>query len=134
MPKKKIIVSQVPQISKLTDKTIITKVHNAVVLHSTQELQIEEGGIQIIPTGIKLFLPKNTAGLLRSVSALFLNNNVYVHPVRQMIFQDEEKDEILVILKNDGGSTYIVTKGSPVAVLSVISVVEKKLVIREVMM
>jgi len=132
MSKVKKISNQVPRIIKLTSKSVIHRDGESVVLHATDEVTVDPGQLQFIKTGVKIILPQNTYAIIRSIAYIFINNNVYVHPVKQSIFPDDS-DEVIICLKNDGDSSYIVTKNSPVAAIIVMSGIIKKILVNEVL-
>jgi dUTP pyrophosphatase len=87
-------------------------------LHSIEAVVIEPGQRRLVGTGLRVNLPKDTEGQVRSRSGLAAKNGVFVLNSPGTINEDY-KGEIKVILYNSGDSNFSVEKGDRIAQLVV---------------
>jgi dUTP pyrophosphatase len=87
-------------------------------LHSIEAVVIEPGQRHLVGTGLRVNLPKDTEGQVRSRSGLAAKNGVFVLNSPGTIDEDY-KGEIKVILYNAGDSNFSVEKGDRIAQLVV---------------
>jgi dUTP pyrophosphatase len=88
-----------------------------------KEIKIKNGGIVIIPTGIKIALKKNLEAQVRPRSGLAANFGITVLNTPGTIDADY-RGEIKIILINHGKKIFIIERGMRVAQL-IISKIEK---------
>lgn len=90
-------------------------------LHSIEAAVIEPGTWSLVGTGLKINLPKDTEGQVRSRSGLAAKNGVFVLNAPGTIDEDYQ-GEIKVILYNASNSTFSIAKGDRIAQLVIASV------------
>ena len=87
-------------------------------LHSIEAVTIEPGKWELVGTGLKINLPKDTEGQVRSRSGLAAKSGVFVLNAPGTIDEDYQ-GEIKVILYNASDSIFSVEKGDRIAQLVV---------------
>lgn len=87
-------------------------------LHSIEAATIEPGKWELVGTGLKINLPKDTEGQVRSRSGLAAKSGVFVLNAPGTIDEDYQ-GEIKVILYNANDSIFSVEKGDRIAQLVV---------------
>lgn len=85
-------------------------------LHSIEAAVIPSGSWTLIGTGLKINLPKDTEGQVRSRSGLAAKHGIFVLNSPGTIDEDYQ-GEIKVILYNASNSTFSVEKGDRIAQL-----------------
>ena len=87
-------------------------------LHSILATTLEPGERKLVGTGLRVNLPKDTEGQVRSRSGLAANHGIIVLNAPGTIDEDYQ-GEIKVILYNAGDSTFSIEKGDRIAQLVV---------------
>lgn len=87
-------------------------------LHSIEAVTIKPGKWELVGTGLKINLPKDTEGQVRSRSGLAAKRGVFVLNAPGTIDEDYQ-GEIKVILYNANDSIFSVEKGDRIAQLVV---------------
>ncbi len=95
-------------------------------LVSTSDWVIPPGHSRLIPTGIRLALPKDTVGIIKSRSSLSVHFDV---EVGAGVIDEDYRGEIQVLLRNFGRAPYTVTAGSRIAQLLIVPIAKPDLVV-----
>ena len=85
-----------------------------VDLYANKEVLIEKGEIALVPTGIKIALPKGFEAQVRPKSGLALKNGITVLNTPGTI-DEGYRGEICVIVVNHGKQAFKVEKGNKIA-------------------
>jgi len=85
-----------------------------VDLYASKNMKIEPGGIALVPTGIKIALPKGYEAQVRPKSGLALNHGITVLNTPGTI-DAGYRGEIGVIVVNHGRESFEIEKGKKIA-------------------
>ena len=96
-----------------------------IVLCSAEDKVISQGDSDFVKTGINLFIPEDHCAIFLTISTMFINNGVYIHPAKINMFP-EDTGELMILLKNDGIEDFIIPKSSPIAVMKIIRSIPAK--------
>lgn len=130
--KKKKQAISLPRIVKITPKTLVLEDGKSIILHAAEDKVINVNTTAYIKTGVKIILPDGYYGLLRTVTATFINNSVSIHHVTNHIFPDQREDEVMIALTNEGEEPFLVSAKAPIAVLRIMKGAQVKPRIKEV--
>lgn len=130
--KKKKQTISLPRVIKIEKDSLAIDDGKNVILHAAEDKVINIGTTSYIRTGVKVVLPDGYYGLLRTVTATFINNSISIHHVTNHVFPDQREDELMIALTNEGDESFLVSKKSPIAVLRVMKGAQVKPRIKEV--